>query len=191
MGKIVGTEVGINTEGEDNVRLITVEITDPDDLQTVENFFHGGIDYNPSNDVVALVDETGGSYKTVTGFDDGIEPVVDRGEIEIYSTEADGSAKSARVKCVNDGIVELNGDADFLVRYTKLQEAFDQLQSDHDDLVDIVNDINASLRSFFNAYVPGGPAAVGAPPKVVFTVLDGSPSTADIAPSKVEEVKTP
>jgi len=192
MGKIVGTEKAVNTEGDNDVLLVTVEVTDADDLQTVENFFHGGIDYNPSNDATALVDGVGESYKTVVGFDDGIEPEAARGEIEMYSTVEDGSSKSARVKCDNQGNVELNGDSDNAVRFSELKEAFDQLQSEHDDLVEIVNGINAVLRSFFNAYVPGGPTLLGTPPApVAFTVSDGSPSTADIDPSKINEVKVP
>jgi hypothetical protein len=184
MGKIVGTEVAQNTEGDNDVRLVTIEITDPDDLQTVENFLAGGIDYNPANDVVALVDDAGDSYKIVAGFDDGITPSVDRGEIEIYSTESDGSAKSARVKCVNDGTVELNGDVDNLVRFAKLQEAFDQLKSDYDDLV-----------TQFNKHIHTTTATVGASttPGTITPPANasGSPSTADIGPAKVEEVLTP
>jgi hypothetical protein len=191
MGKIVGTEVGLNTEGDNDVRLVTVEITDPDDLQTVENFLAGGIDYNPSDNVVALVDDAGDSYKTVVGFDDGITPEVDRGEIEIYSTESDGSAKSARVKCDNQGNVEINGDADNAVRFSKLQEAFDQLKSEYDDVAEKLNQTIDSLTQFFTAYVPGGPTAVGSPSTWSYTVKQANSSTADIDPSKVDEVKLP
>jgi hypothetical protein len=183
MGKIVGTETGVNTEGDNNVLLITVEVTDPDDLQTVENFFHGGIDYNPSNDATALVDGVGESYKVAVGFDDGIEPEAARGEIEMYSTVEDGSEKSARVKCDNQGNVELNGDSDNAVRFSKLQEAFDQLKSDFDNLVNT-----------YNAHIHTTTATVGATPTVGViapTTSTGSTSTADINPSKIDEVLVP
>ncbi|MCK5603582.1 hypothetical protein KAR91_16980 [Candidatus Pacearchaeota archaeon] len=191
MGLIVGSETGPNTEADENVRLLSVEITDDEDPQTVEMAGAGGIDYNPSDNAVAIVDDIGESYKVAVGVDDGIEPAVDRGEIEMYSTSEDGTSKQARVKCVNDGIVELNGDADFLVRYTKLQEAFDQLKSDFDGLVERVNTIIIETKFFATAYVPGGPTALGAPPLFIYSDATESPSTADIAPAKVEEVKTP
>ena len=53
------------------------------------------------------------------------------GETKLYSTDSDG-AEQATVIGKADGILEVNGDADFAVAFNDLKVAFDQLKSDHD-----------------------------------------------------------
>jgi hypothetical protein len=67
------------------------------------------------------------------------------------------------------GILELNGNADFAVRYNALETAFNQLQADFD--------------AHTHLYSPGP----GTPTQTAATVA----STADITPAKVDEVKLP
>ena len=65
----------------------------------------------------------------------------------------------------NDGIIEINGNSDFAVRFNALQTAFDQLKSD------------------FNTHTHVSVTSLGTPSVPV------PQSTADITPAKVNEVK--
>ena len=89
------------------------------------------------------------------------------GETKLYSTDADG-VEQATVIGKADGILEVNGNADFAIAFDDLKVAFDQLKSDHDA---------------FLTHVHG---AAGTPP-----VPPAVPSTADIDPAKISTVKLP
>lgn len=67
-----------------------------------------------------------------------------------------------------------------MVRYSKLEEAFNQLQADHDDLVQKFN-------SHTHLYIPGPP---GSTVPTAPTTTPGTPSTADITEAKIDEIKT-
>ena len=90
------------------------------------------------------------------------------GETRIYSTDSDGALKTY-VWLKSDGTIEVGGNTDFMVRYSKLEEAF--------------NELKGKFNSFANAYVPGGPSAQGLPATV-------QPSNADITQAKIAEIKT-
>ena len=78
-----------------------------------------------------------------------------------------------------DGTAEILGNTDNMVRFSKLQTAFDQLKSD-------LNDHVQNWNTFAAAYVPGGPSPVGLPP----TASTSTPSSADVEPAKINEIKT-
>ena len=117
-------------------------------------------------------------------FYPGVYPIgemtaaVNTDRIELRSL--DGTAFCA---LVDDGNLELNGDADFAVAYNDLKTAFDQLSTDFDTLV-----------STYNAHIHVTTATIGLGPAVGViapTTSTGSPTTADMAPSKVSTVKLP
>ena len=88
------------------------------------------------------------------------------GTVELYSAENE--------------TVEVNGKDDFAVRFNKLKEAFDQLKTDHDNLVTLHNThIHITTATVGATAVPGILSA---------TVSAGSPSTADMTAAKVDNV---
>lgn len=91
------------------------------------------------------------------------------GETKLYSTDADG-AEQATVTAKADGILEVNGNADFAVAFNDLKIEFEKLQTEWD--------------TFATAYVPGSPTVTGLPPTA-------SPSGSNIDNAKVSTVKMP
>jgi len=76
--------------------------------------------------------------------------------------------------------ININGGTDFAVRFNVLQTAYNQLKSDHDDLVQA-----------FNTHVHAT-AAPGAPsPPTPAAGIPASASTGDISGAKIDEIKLP
>lgn len=138
------------------------------DVQTSLQSACFGIDSNPVKDLVAIYGQTGEKGKTVIIGYLLKGQLTATGETRLYSTDADGALKTF-IWLKNDGTIEIGGGTDFMVRYSKLEEAF--------------NELNNKFNAFANAYVPGGPSSVGLP-------AAAQPSNADITQAKIEEIKT-
>lgn len=195
IGKVRGYEIKKNRDGEDNVLLLQVEGSDPDDIQTIEWYQASGRDsVPPINSLVAFI-PAGRAWKIALGANDGIEPESEPGEEKIYSSDS-GVIKAflklfktglARIEAaiieifssgdieitatgkteINGSTVDLNGDVDFAVRFSALQTAFNQFKADYD--------------AHSHSGVTAGVASTGTT----------SPSTADITPAKVSTVRLP
>jgi len=169
-------ELKKNRDGSGNVLLIQAEVSDPDDLQSVELVTGSGEDYNPPNGSKLVVIELGNAYKVAVACDDGIEPAAAIGERRLYSIS--GGAVAAVIWLKADGTVELNGGGGTAVEYSRLKTAFDQLKSDFDTLVGV-----------FNAHVhPGVTAGVASTGS---TATPGSTSSADMSPAESDTVTLP
>jgi hypothetical protein len=170
IGRVTGRQVAKNRDGDTNTLLLTVEISEPDDLQTVELITQAGEDYNPPDDSNIVVIDLGEAWKVAIACDDGIEPDADVGERILYSIAA--GIRAAVIALRENGDIELNINAveDFAVRYNKLAEAFNQLKSDYD--------------SHTHQYLPGPGTAIPSGPPVPTT-------TADITPAKIDNIKVP
>lgn len=173
-GTVTGSEVKKNRDGAGNRRLLQVEISDPDDIQTVEMMSAAGEDVNPPVGNRVLIIDVGAAYKIAIAADDGIEPSMDEGEKKIYSI--DGGSISAFINLLNTGILELNGNNDFAVRFNALQAAFDELVTDFNNLVTI-HDTHKHPT-----------AAIGLPS---LPDLTGTASSADVSGAKINEIKVP
>jgi hypothetical protein len=107
IGRITGFEVAVNKDGDTQSLLLQVEMTEEDDIQTVELFRHAGVDYNPPNDSTPVIIPVTESLQIAVAVDDGITPTTDPGEYEIYSS--DGTTKQATIKLDVPGTVKING----------------------------------------------------------------------------------
>jgi len=171
IGIIKSREIKKNKDGEQEKILLQVEISDPDDIQTVELMTTSGDDSNPPDESRVFIVDVGGAYKIAIAVDDLITPSMSPGEKNLYSSE-NGTIK-AFINLLKTGILELNGNTDYAVRYSKLNTAFNQLR----------NDFNLFLTHVHSGGFGGGATGPATPPF--------SPSTASIAAAKVEEVKLP
>lgn len=80
---------------------------------------------------------------------------------------------------------EILGNADTAVRFSELETAFNELKSEYDDLVGVVNSIVTTLQTWVVVPSDGGAAL-----KVAAAGLSsGGTSTADISGAEVPEVK--
>lgn len=163
-------------------RRIKSVVTGKDDAQTPYEVMPFGVDGVAPKSWRAVYSKTEEDGKSIIigYFNLAQLDTLVRGEHRIYSTDPDGVI-STSIYMRGDGTMEVGGDVDFMVRYNALETAFNQLQSDHDDLV-----------TTFNAHIHTTTATVGTgPPGVISpTTTTESPSTADITPAKIEEIKT-
>ncbi len=178
-GIIVGIEKSTNRDANNSRLLLSVEISDPDDIQIVELILPFGLDVYPPVGSKVFLDDAGEAYKIAMAIDDGIDPGTEEGESIVYSV-SEGvvvartyyknngdieieSVGGGFVNLRNGGIVEINGDSDFMVRFSVLKTAFNQLKSDFDTHTQVIS---------------GG---VAQPPTA---------SSADISGAKIDNVKT-
>jgi len=151
-----------------NQRVIKVFVKGRDDVRAAINASPHGIDSNPVKDMVAVY--ANGEVKgqqVILGYLNK-EAIAEVGGSRIFSTNANGVEQIAIYLRAN-GTIEVGGDSDFMVRYSALETAFNELQD--------------KFNTFANAYVPGSPTTVGMPPAVL-------PSTANITLAKINEIKT-
>ena len=137
-----------------------------------------GIDSRPIKGQRAVFAETANDQEPVLIGYINENAKADEGEIRLYSIDSDGNEKNY-FYILKDGTIEVGGDSDFMVRYSALSTAFDELKTDFNSHI-------TNWNTFSTAYVPGGPSVQGLPP----TASGSTPSAADISGAKIEEVKT-
>lgn len=146
------------------------------DIQTAEQAAPYGIDSNPIKGMTAIYVEGDrkGNKKIIGYLNTNV--IAQPGEVRMYSTD-DNGAEQTYMYLLKDGTIEIGGDDDNMVRYSKLEQAFNQLQADHDNLVTLFN-------AHVHAGVTPGSGSTGT------TATPGQPSTADIVPAKIVSIKT-
>ncbi len=174
-GKIKNTSVEKNRDGEKEVRILKAEISDPENIETVEFLNQSGEDTHPVKESKVFILQIGTAWKVAIAVDDGIKPTVSEGEKKLYSIK-DGSI-SAFLHWKEDGSVVINGDDDNAVRFSKLKETIDELQSD----------IN-NLKSLFASWVPV-PNDGGAALKTVLGTYFTTNLVKVIDPAKIDNIK--
>jgi hypothetical protein len=102
-GKVRGRAVSKNKDGVINKILLQVEITSPDDIQTVEWINHDGEDSSPPDNSLVVVVAISSGYKIAIACDDGILAESSPGEKILYS-QLNGK-KRASVVLKTDGSV--------------------------------------------------------------------------------------
>lgn len=194
IGIVTGREIIENKDSEQKSLMLQVELSEEEDVQTVELYKQAGEDYSPPNDSTVVIIDISGSFKVGVAVDDNIESVVDPGERLLYSS--DNEIKKATIYLKKDGIIELNGDTDFAVAFNDLKTAFDQLKSDFDDAMDIIdNHIHATTATIGADTTVGVISKPTGPVPTYLPVTPGVPgiddSTANIDPAKVATIKVP
>jgi phage gp45-like len=147
-------------------QLVKVYRLGKDDVQEAIQAAPFGVDSSPINDMQAIFMQTGERGKTVIVGYLNRNHISEKGETRIYSTNESGSVQIF-LHLKNNGTAEFGGDTDNLVRFSKLEEGFNQLKSD------------------FNNFLIHTHPASGSPP-----APPALPSTASIAGSKIDKIKT-
>ncbi len=141
-----------------------------DDVNTSMEVSPFGIDSNPLKGMAGIYAETAKNGETVLIGYINQDQLAAIGETRIFSKDANGQVK-AFVWAKNDGILLLNGDANFAVKFNELKAGFDQLKVDLNDLI--------------VKYNTHGHPAINSP-----TALVDVPSTASIDSAKNDNIKT-
>jgi len=126
IGVITGREIAINRDGDTPRLLLQVVFTETD-VKTVELVSQHGEDVNPPTGARVVTINLSDSYEVGIAVSDNIIPEVDPGEKEIYSTDALGLLKKARVKLGDDGVVTANQGVNSAVSYAALNAALQTL----------------------------------------------------------------
>lgn len=158
-------------------RVVKVLRLGKDDVQTGKEAMPFGMDSSPIQDMVGVFMDTSEKGKPVLVGYFNKNQLAQPGETRFFSVDSNGSLK-AYVWLKNDGNLLLNGDADNAVRFSKLEEGFNKLKSD-------LNDLIGKYNSHTHTGVQTGGGSSGNTPTVA------TPSTASIAGAKIETVKTP
>jgi phage gp45-like len=178
-GKVIGNTIGPNSGGDTDVRLLIVELSDGDDIQTVEYYDDGGRDYLPPDGAEVVVLDISPSHRVAVAVDDLQDSTVLKGELELYSLDAAGTTKAAKIKLDQAGVITVGDGTDFAVRFSVLEAEFNKL----------VGDLNA-LVGIYNGHTHVAPAGGGdtAAPVAPDLALD---SEAEISGAKIDEIKVP
>ena len=152
------------------------------DVQTPSSISPFGIDSNPVKGMLAIQAESSvlGESVVIGYINEGV--IAAKGETHLFSTNADGE-EQFRIKLRDNGTIEIGGDADNAVRFSELKSGFDQLKTDFDNLV-----------TAYNSHIHVTTATIGATAVVGVlspTIAAGTPSTATIDASKIDEIKVP
>ena len=125
IGTVRGYNIGENRDGTGNVLLLQVEMSDPDDIQTVEYMSGAGDDTIPPVGSLVTILSVGRAWKIAIASNDNISPTMSEGERKIYSS--DGGVIQAFINFLSTGVLELNGNGNSAVTYSALNAALQGL----------------------------------------------------------------
>jgi len=153
IGIVRGASLGVGYRG-DSVVLLTVEMDDPSDIQTVEYLFGAGESFLPPLGSEVVVHTVSDEQKIAVGCDMNVVSVVglNPGDRRLFAV-SDG-ATAAMIDLLGTGELVLNGGEGFAVSFEKLKAGFDQLVSD------------------FNAHVHAGSGTIPPNPSSVASIDD-------------------
>ena len=157
--------------------------------ETAQVYASDGLISNPASGTIGLRIHKG-SLDIVVGTMNYQIPIPENpGEKLLYSTDAEGVVK-CKIFMDAEGNFIFNDGEDFAVRYSELETAFNQLKSDFDTLV---SNYNTTVTTFnAHVHVVTTPDTINGTASPTLTPgANGSTSTADITPAKIEEIKVP
>lgn len=177
IGSIISSKIGKNQDGDKNVILLEVEISEEDDTDTIELQCAPGEDYKPPIGSRVFIEKVSDAYDVAIEVDDRVEPdsTLKDGECEKYSIKDE--KRAAKIRWKENGELILNDGTDYAILFNEMKIAFDKLKSEVATLTTAVN-VHAALA--VTPFIPnhGLPAPVVVPPP-----------TADMSSSKVEKVR--
>ena len=143
------------------------------DIQTALNVAPFGIDSVPVKDAIGIYVKSSADGEPILIGYLNKNAIAKAGETRFFATDADQVEKNY-IYLKKDGIIEIGGAADNMVRYSELETAFNQLKSDFNNFV-----------TGFNTHTHPETGATTAPP-----TTPGQSSNADISGAKIDEIKT-
>lgn len=158
----------ISTIIENGYNIVKILRLGESDVQTGYNVQPYGIDGNIPAGYRAIFSDTGNRGDKIIIGVINTKALAQVGELRLHSEKAD-SSESFVIHLKNDGTCEIGGSSDNLVRFSKLEEAF--------------NELKEKFNTFAQNYSPGGPSSQGLPASI-------QPSNADISGAKINEIKT-
>ena len=163
---------------EKTKRFIKVLGFGKNDVQTPDQIAPFGIDSNPVKGMLAVQIESSVIGESVVMGYIHKDVIAAKGETHIFSTDEDG-VEQFRIKLRDNGTVEIGGDADNAVRYSKMAERVDELKGD-------LNDLKQVFASWIVTPQDGGLAL-----KTALATYFATPIAKQISAAKIDEIKVP
>ena len=170
----------ISTAKKSGERLIKFLRLGKEDIQEVVEVSPYGVDSNPIEGMVAIYAPTGQQGQAVIIGYVNKNQIAEPGETRIFSTDDSGTVKFD-LFLKKDGTAEFGGNTKNMVRYQELAIAFNQLKAEFNALVSV-------YTAHTHLYFPG--PTIPSPPPTPPPTVPGVASTANIAPAKIDEIKT-
>jgi hypothetical protein len=149
-------------------RILKVLRYGQNDAVTAKEAGYFGFDSGPMKNMMAVYAPTvQKGEKVIIGYIN-LEQLAQPGETRVFSCDEQGVVKT-QIWLRNNGTIEIGGAEDWMVRYSKLEEAFNEFQQ--------------KWNTFAAAYTPGSSSSVGTPPTA-------EESMADITEAKINEIRT-
>lgn len=161
---------------KDKIRVIK-SLTWGKNAETADYASSGGIDFNPPKNTKGIFIKTGNSSQPICIGYILKSAIDDLGEGETALFSIDGTDTPATIKARKNGDLEMNGNSDFMVRFSALETAYNATNDKLNDLIDK-----------YNAHVHPG-VTVGTSSTLITTSIE-TPSTGDISGAKIDNVKT-
>ena len=148
IGVVKGFEVKKNRDGKKNVLMLQVQMSGPDDIQSVEYMSHAGDNHIPPVGSFVTVLDAGKSWKIAIASNDqqDFDSSLGEGERILYSGDS-------YIKMLDNGNIEINGNADYAVAFSKLKTEFNKTNGAINDLINrllawvpVPNDGGAALK---------------------------------------------
>ena len=111
-GTVTKHKIGKNNDGDKLVVLLQVQMSDEDDIQTVELFTQAGDESIPPVGTEVIIVSPTSNRKIAIAESDTIEPEDGAGNREIYSQS--NGAKKARIKLNSGGLILFSNDVEDL-----------------------------------------------------------------------------
>ena len=172
----------ISTTIERGRRIIKVLRYGKSDVQTSYETAPFGVDSSPIKDMRAIYSPTAERGKSVIVGYINENQIAEDGEVRLFSVDSNGNLK-AYTHLKKNGTIEINGSADNMVRYSKLAVAFNELKADFNLHV-------STFNAHFHDVATATAVTPGVPGISTPTKTPSTPSTANISPSKIDDVKT-
>ena len=198
IGRITGRQITTNRDGTKPVTMLQVEITDPEDLQTIELMNSAGEDSQPPDDSRIVILSIGQAYKIAVAVDDGIAPdaALIPGERKIYSS--DGGVIKAFITWLKTGAMTISGTILSILGSTSISQTapiINQTGATSINLLSPLINLNGvtdnavaftDLKIAFDLFKADYNAHTHVPGPGVTT-----PTAADMTPAKVNSVTLP
>jgi len=152
IGTVVGREIIENRDSENESRMLSVELSEANDVQSIEHINQNGEQTNPLDDTTVLVLELNPSWKLAIAINDlvDIDETLDPGEKKIYAVDSSNNIVSS-IYLRNTGIVEIGGGDQFVALANKVKTALDFINNVFSSWTPVANDGGAALKTAWSA----------------------------------------
>lgn len=152
IGTVVGREIIENRDSENESRMLSVELSEANDVQSIEHINQNGEQTNPLDDTTVLVLELNPSWKLAIAINDlvDIDENLDPGEKKIYAVDSSNNIVSS-IYLRNTGIVEIGGGDQFVALANKVKTALDFINNVFSSWTPVANDGGAALKTAWSA----------------------------------------